>query len=132
MAWIQKEGSEVTVSDGGGGEGERGASSHLQPLGDALHLQHLSPKHRLGAGGPRRDEERRPSLIGWLLCSHSHTHTIQKLTLTSDHCIRQQAQRQNCSALAPGHFITDLNPHVLWSDVNFMLWFIAPASAVAN
>lgn len=72
----RKEGSEVTASGDGGGE-ERGASSHLQPLGDALHLQHLSSQHRLRAGGPRRDEERRPSLVRWLLCSHTHTHNSE-------------------------------------------------------
>lgn len=77
---FRKEGRDVTLSDGGG-EGQHGASSHLQPLGDALHLQHLSSQHRLPAGGPRRDEERRPSLIGWLLCRH--TRTIQRSTLTS-------------------------------------------------
>lgn len=38
---------------------------HLQSLGDALHLQHVSSQHCLGAEGLRRDEERRFSLLRW-------------------------------------------------------------------
>lgn len=43
----------------------KGKFFHLQSFSNALHLQHLSPQHYGGAGGPRWDEEWRLPLVYW-------------------------------------------------------------------
>lgn len=53
--------------------GSNGGFFHLQSFGNALHLQHLSSQHYLGAGGARWDEEGWLPLIRWVFYSYTHT-----------------------------------------------------------
>lgn len=63
--------------------GSNGGFFHLQSFGNALHLQHLSSQHYLGAGGARWDEEGWLPLIRWVFYSYTHRFTEKTITLSS-------------------------------------------------